>query len=679
MKNKLTVITAIAMSILLAASVFTACSFNKESSEESTTLSPDDSWHPGTDEPYQPVELESVELAAIVSEALGEEAKDFNGDINSLSKEQIEKVKAVAEKEGYIVGTDENGDTVIQKDSNIKVSEASSEKTSEILSKAGVENTTRLSREQFEKVSKAADDKGATAVTDSKGNVKIIETTKESTTAAPKTTKGSGTTKENSTSKGDSNTTAATEAATPAPVTTTKSNVKPTTYSGGGELAPTNRTTPITTSYKLTGMDSSAVNTYSAGGNSIFVSSAAVNDGTIAVGNAFTNSSETASSDALIAKFNSSGKKVWSDMTKSDDMTDYEDVAVLADGSIIAVGSTLSENLVSDAEYRCKGTVEGVIAKYSEDGKRQWIKLFGGSGGDMAYAVAPTSDGGFVIGGKTDSTDYDLKGVSGERIKAFVAKYDASGKREWVSALTSTMHSAVKDITAAKDGIYVLIETLAKDGSFASLKAAERNKKYSVIAKYDYSGNKQWLKDFFESGQVNLVSITAANGGGCVAAGSYSFSKDGPVGTFADLHNGGPTGTFDGIIVCLEPSSTIKWRQPLIGFQSDYITGIATLKEGYAFTGYTTSTNRDFPFTNKGEYDSFAGVVSNGGTVTLIRSFGGSASDRAMSVCTNGVDTLYTCGSTYSADGDFASCDAKSNGSATVAFVNKYSIARENV
>ena len=42
------------------------------------------------------VTISSVELADLVSEALGDEAKDFNGDLSKLTPDQLQKVEDAA-------------------------------------------------------------------------------------------------------------------------------------------------------------------------------------------------------------------------------------------------------------------------------------------------------------------------------------------------------------------------------------------------------------------------------------------------------------------------------------------------------------------------------------------------------------------------------------------------------
>ncbi len=671
-RNKLTVVISVALCLLLIASVFTACSFKKGDEEESTTLSPGEEWGLSSDETYQPVELESVELAAIVSKALGEEAQGFNGRLSDLSAAQLDKVKKVARDEGYIVDTDDNGDTVIKKNGNLEVTAVNSEKESEILSEAGVKNTTRLSRQDYEKVSKAANDRGATAVTDEKGNVTIVETTVVTTTAP--STRGTAVAKTTSGGK------------TTAPVNTTKETTtrstattrppKPT--SGGVSTTFNYQTVTTKINYKVEGFTVASGNTYGTKDNVSFSANAATGDGSVAVGNISGGSTiDDAVSGIVVVKYKENGKKDWSDTIDTDDLTLFEDVAVLADGSIIAVGDTNATNLVSDALYRCKGTTEAFMVKYSSSGKRLWTKVFGGSGGDMFYAVAPTSDGGFVVGGKSDSKDFDLKGVPGDKIKAFVAKFDANGENmQWVSSLSGSKHSRVVDLAVtSSDTIYSIIESTTYDGNYASMEAAKNGKKFSVVEKIDPAGKILWTKDFYESGLFELSAIAPGLTNGVVVAGSYKCGKGGNSGSLAGYYNGGKSNTYDGVIIKLDATGKVSWMETLVGYENDRVTGIAPVKGGYIFCGFTTSTNRDFAFTNKGDFDWFLGSITDQQRKGTSANYGGSKADRAMNICSNGDNAVYCCGDTYSSDGDLAECDAKSNGSILTGFNFKYDVS----
>ena len=399
MKNRTLSIIAVILCLLVTASVFTACNKNKDDGE-TTTLAPDESGAPGS-EPYQPVEITDVELVDLVKEALGDEASDFKGDISSLNQDQISKVKQAAAVKGYAI-KEENGKVSFQKD-NAEVTEVESSKYNRIMSKAGVTDVSQtVNASQYAVISKEAESQGAQAVTNEKGNVTIVsrvgrqQATRNSSASrnanSPDDVTSAGTTAsgQQSTQSGDEN------KFTPSPTTRNIAN-------GGKETTAYSFTSGGGTLYVNTkAIENDSASAY--GGaefNSIFKKTAMNEDGEVfSVGSTFSNAKKNAQdySSALIAGFTEKGKLDWSYVIDGGKPTSFEDVAILKDGSIIAVGDTASSTIVSDAEFKCKNTIEGLICKYSQNGKREWIKLFGGGGGDIIYAVAATDDGGFLIG-----------------------------------------------------------------------------------------------------------------------------------------------------------------------------------------------------------------------------------------------------------------------------------------
>ena len=679
MKNRTLSIIAVILCLLVTASVFTACNKNKDDGE-TTTLAPDESWAPGS-EPYQPVEITDVELVDLVKEALGDEASDFNGDISSLDKDQISKVKQAAAVKGYAI-KEENGKVSFQKD-NAEVTEVESSKYNRIMSKAGVTDVSQtVNASQYAVISKEAESQGAQAVTNEKGNVTIVsrvgrqQATRNSSASrnanSPDDVTSAGTTAsgQQSTQSGDEN------KFTPSPTTRNIAN-------GGKETTAYSFTSGGGTLYVNTkAIENDSASAY--GGaeyNSIFKKTAMNEDGEVfSVGSTFSNAKKNAQdySSALIAGFTEKGKLDWSYVIDGGKPTSFEDIAILKDGSIIAVGDTASSTIVSDAEFKCKNTIEGLICKYSQNGKREWIKLFGGGGGDIIYAVAATDDGGFLIGGKSDSSDFDLKGVAENKIKAFIAKYTADGDLSWVKALSSTKHCAVYDLAVAPDGmIYAAIGTVARDGDFKDLDGAKNDRSYYVIAKFAPNGNVEWLKDFYESGAVVFQNICVADDGGVVVAGHYACSKNSTnTGSFKNVYNGGQPGTYDGMVIKLNPNGQIGWQTPLLGFQNDYVTGITPVRGGYAISGYTSSTNRDYAFEGKGEFDAYVYFFSYGGKAQSAKSVGGTNSDRALGIAGNG-QTVTICGTTSSKDFDFEEISGKGDGDNTLAYNYKFRLIQE--
>src|SRR5215831_11313707 len=53
------------------------------------------------------------------------------------------------------------------------------------------------------------------------------------------------------------------------------------------------------------------------------------------------------------------------------------------------------------------------IAKLTKNGGIAWQKTLGGSGGETAYSIQQTSDGGYIVAGESFSNDDDVSGNHG--------------------------------------------------------------------------------------------------------------------------------------------------------------------------------------------------------------------------------------------------------------------------
>ena len=653
MKNKHNRALCILMCIVLIASVFTACGI--KDGGDTTTLAPvtGDGWQGEIPEDitYSKIVIEGVELADVITGALGEEYKDTN--INELNDAEKDKLKDFATDKGYIVEEDKDGNLVIQK----PVAEVATDVANELFTQASVKDPSNLTPEDITRLSQVAASNNMQLVTDNKGNVNIVEKV-----TIPPTTKATTapTTQKQNNNLADY-------------LTTMKNEIPQHNPPEVGDVASMGTTLP-----KTKVVNAGWLKTYGDGNHHIFSNNAVTSDGgVVAVGAMMATDGKGNSSKygAVIAKYNDDGKLKWHETVSSDKIFQYEDVAVLKDGSIIAVGYSSGGSIsgLTDNYYKDKKSVEGVVAKYSAKGEKIFTKIVGGSGSDMVYAVAATSDGGFIIGGKSDSVDNDLKGVGANKIKAFVMKMDANGNIVWKNALSSTAHSAVKNIAVAPNGtVYATIETVADDGDFAGLEGVKKGLETTVLIKLDKNGALGWKKSFYGSGRTQLYAVAATNDG-CVIAGQYASGVNGNTGTFKDVYNGGNQGTFDGAVIKVGADGKQKWLKTLVGFQNDFISDIAVVPGGFALSGYTNSTNRDFMLKNNGEIDSFVYTISSYGELMTATSYGGSSIDNARSICSNG-KTVYVAGFTNSADGSFLNSEVKGAEGKGAALVHQFNL-----
>lgn len=657
MKNKHNAFLSILMCVVLIASVFVACD-TKDGEKETETATPAGSIvHEVPPEPsYSKVMIADVELAEILEEVLGEDLKGESSaalqeKLEQLDENQKETLKDIATDKGYIV-EEENGKLNIYES---KDEQAPSALVSDIFNQASVKDPSNLTPEEITRLSQIAASNNVQLVTKDNGAVEIV-----SRVPATKVVTQPVTQAPNHDDSGYK--------------TTIRVEIPSYNPPTAGDIAPMGTTLPKTQLAKAGWLE-----TFGDSAHHTFTNNATTSDGgVVAVGAKLSVGGDGKSNGfaAIVVKYDSKGNVVWKDTINSDKLCQLENVAVLKDGSIVAVGYTGGTEVdgVTDATYKSKGSIEGLIIKYSADGTKKFTKMVGGSGSDMIYGIAPTSDGGFVIGGKGGASDGDFSGLGTQKYKAFVMKLDANGNIKWTNALSSSLHSATKNIAVASNGdIYATIETVANDGEFAEITGTKKGLETTVLMKLNKDGNIQWKQCYHGAGRTQLYAVIATSDG-CVIAGQYASGSDGRnAGTFAEIYNGGNQGTFDGMIIKVGADGKKKWMKPLIGFQNDYVTDIAAVPGGFALSGYTNSTNRDFALKNSGETDSFVYVISAYGDLQTVSSFGGSAADTARGICSNG-KTVYICGYTNSGDGSFADASVKGADGKGAALVYQYNL-----
>mgnify|MGYP005990045875 CR=1 FL=1 len=119
--------------------------------------------------------------------------------------------------------------------------------------------------------------------------------------------------------------------------------------------------------------------------------------------------------DFLIAKYNSSGVLQWDRTLGGSGIDEGFAVAIDASDNIVVAGSTTSDGA---------GSSDFLVAKYSPSGVLQWDRTLGGSGLDVARGVSIDSSDNIIVAGYTTSDgagSYDF----------LIAKYNSSGTLQW--------------------------------------------------------------------------------------------------------------------------------------------------------------------------------------------------------------------------------------------------------
>ncbi len=375
---------------------------------------------------------------------------------------------------------------------------------------------------------------------------------------------------------------------------------------------------------------------------------------------------------SFVARYSGAGNRKWiKGFGSTSGTVSLEDIAVISDGTVIAVGSSDAKDYASG---NAAGSADAIVLKLaSNNGYLRSKKAFGGNKSDMFNCVCATADG-FVVGGKSYSSTGDFASLKGAG--AVIMNFDADAKNLWQKSLVGDAASTISDIAVDGNGnIFASCQTSTATGDFAQFDKLQGGYTDSLALKYDSDGNLKWGYVISSSGRDEFSSIAPDGKGGCVIAGYYELMPSPiPDGTLTGVFH---CGKVDSLVIRVNANGTQRWVKPLSGFENDYITDIIQTDGGFAVTGYTTSSNREFAGVgNMGGYDGYISFLNTNGVTVNTYSQAGTNDDMAECAVYASNGNIICAGRTKSLDLDFKD---KNNFSSSVysGYMSIYSITVE--
>lgn len=228
--------------------------------------------------------------------------------------------------------------------------------------------------------------------------------------------------------------------------------------------------------------------------------------------------------DYWIVKTDAAGNKQW-DKTFGGTNDEYlYSVDQTSDGGFILGGSSAS-GISGDKTQLSFGGEDYWIIKTDSLGSRQWDMAYGGNDNETLIALEQTSDGGFILGGRSFSP------ISGNKMQAgfgssdyWMVKTDNLGIKQWEMDYGGVSDDAICVVKQTPDSGYIIGGRANSDiggNKFVPLWGTAYD--YWII-KTDALGNRQWEKDFGGTDHEDeFSSISLSVDGGYLLAGtSYS-------------------------------------------------------------------------------------------------------------------------------------------------------------
>lgn len=168
------------------------------------------------------------------------------------------------------------------------------------------------------------------------------------------------------------------------------------------------------------------------------------------------------------------------------------------------------------------------LQTFSQAPVKQWDVDFGGNNLEQFAAAQQTTDGGYIIGGYSES------GVSGDKTQGsrgasdyWVVKTDANGVKQWDARFGGTSVDELTCLQQTSDGGYILGGFSFSGAGGDKTQPSQGSNDYWIV-KINANGVKQWDATFGGSSFDELYSLqqTSIAGADCSYGRAWEVIKD---------------------------------------------------------------------------------------------------------------------------------------------------------
>jgi hypothetical protein len=332
--------------------------------------------------------------------------------------------------------------------------------------------------------------------------------------------------------------------------------------------------------------------------------------------------------DYWIVKTDSLGNIQWQNTIggTGDDHLNF--VQQTTDGGFI-LGGRSDSDISPDKTENNIGVIDYWIVKTDSLGNIQWDNTIGGSGNDHLYSVRQTADGGYILGGYSQSPisgDKTEDVFGGSHFDYWIVKTDASGNVQWDNTIGGTSADMLKSIQQTTDGGYILGGYSQSNISGDKTENSNGSWDYWIV-KTDSTGNILWQNTIGGSGWEELYSIQQTADGGYILGG---YSPSNISGDKTENSMGGS----DFWIVKTDSLGNIQWQNTIGGSSGDTPSSIQLTSDGgYIIGGFSNSNiSGDKTENSIGAQDYWVVKTNSSGSIQWQKTIGGNLADYISSV-----------------------------------------------
>lgn len=311
--------------------------------------------------------------------------------------------------------------------------------------------------------------------------------------------------------------------------------------------------------------------------------------------------------DIWIVKLNAKGGEEWQKTIGGPGQDLVKSIVQTTDGGYIIGGSSASPQSLKamkgqDDPYGkkdpCRGGLDYWVIKLDSKGKIQWQRNMGGQYNDVLESIIQTHDGGYLMGGYTNSPASIDKAVDNYGAGDYwVVKVDKDGATEWEKLYGGEEDDHLYCVVQSKDGNYLLGGSSASAITGNKSKTNKKGTDFWVL-KIDQKGEIIW-QETYNTGKVDVLTSLVENSDGTALIGGYAQSEVIGQGNKKDKQD-----INDYIAIKISAEGEELWKQTIGSNGEDLLRRLVETRDGgYILAGTSKGDISRNKNSNKGSND----------------------------------------------------------------------------
>jgi hypothetical protein len=343
--------------------------------------------------------------------------------------------------------------------------------------------------------------------------------------------------------------------------------------------------------------------------------------------------SDVGTINGFVARYTQQGQRQWSHGYGGEQFVDFRALAVEADGTSHAAGLMSRQARIGETRYDAGRSQDVLVVVHDDMGTVRDTHLYSGTLGNAQGRAIDVSAAGVAVGGVYGG-QLDLGGGplgQAEDERGFAGVFDPPMSLRWSRVYAGNGRLFVDGVGLGEDGGSCFGGRFDTATDLGQGSVQPEGGSDIWLARYAPDGSPEWDHAFGSPGDDKIRDAARTPSGHCVGAGDVQGSVS--VAGAGTLPGRGGT---DAVVFQVGSGGMVRWAHNLGGSGYDSAEAIAAAPDGTVYVAGTFQGQGDLagvPLSSTGgSLDVFVLALDPDGTARWARAFGGSGDERATAV-----------------------------------------------